>query len=62
MTLRQWSDSNMESIIRAHESDVVSVCTHYCPEGDAARVALWNLSDYAVASVCGPIVYLWPRR
>jgi hypothetical protein len=59
MTLAEWSAAT--GILPTHpttERGAVSLC---CSPNDADRVQLWNLTDFAVSTVSGPVIWLVPK-
>lgn len=60
MTLHEWSQ--LTSILPTHpttECSAVSVIVDHLNEH---RSKLWRLTDYAVSSVCGIVIWLVPRK
>ena len=60
MTLAKWSTDFAIPIERHHTGGTLVYCTQ--SERPRAYVALFGLSDYAVSTVSGPVVWLTPRR
>jgi len=60
MSLHEWAEtSGVLPTYPTTETGAVSVVLdHSHPD----RAALWRLSDYAVSTVSGPVIWLVPRQ
>lgn len=59
MTLREWSE--LTGILPTHPTTERGAVSVICNAQHKHSWELWHLSDYAVSSVSGPVVWLIPR-